>query len=150
MNNPGIKYTLQITGNPLIDSFLTHLFFGLATALVTAMATWLNSKGFHVLAVQDWLNANGFNIPDLMEWLIGTVVAVFAMAGTAVWAWINSRARLATAVQSGINLVTSGAAVTVDGQTKITAIGDPTAAPPLPVTPAAAIQIVKNFGKPNG
>ena len=146
MSNPNVKFAFRITGNPLLDSLISHLLVGLATLVVGLISAWLNAKGFHVLALQDWLNANGFNIPDLQQWLIGGTASILIAGATIVWSFIQSRARLATAVQAGVNLVLAGAAVTTDGETKITAIGAPDASPPLPVTPAAATKIVQNFG----
>ncbi len=147
MNNPGVKYTFKITGNPLIDAVLERAFLTLASVMVGAIFAWLRSKGFHVEDVQDWLNANGLPIENLQGWLVSGVVAIMATVGALVWSLLRSRTNLATYVQAGINLVLAQKAVTTDGEA-ITSLGAPNAAPPLAVTPAAGAQIVKDFAKP--
>jgi len=121
-SSPANLPALKITGNVQLDGLILKVLFGLATPA----ALWAASKlGSHDNAM----------VQDIAILIVSIVIA----GATAIFGWIKSRIDQAIAVRAGVNLTASGnALMTVTG---------PGAVTPLPVTPATAPAIVKNFGK---
>lgn len=112
--------TMVITGNAAVDGIL---FKGIV-ALATFLAAWAAA---HI---------NLGNIDP--AWITAGLIGFFIAIATTAWGYVRSKLHTAQAVQAGINLAVSGNAImqgTWNGK-----------ATPLPVTPASAQQIVKDFG----
>lgn len=115
--------SLTITGYPSLDSLIRS---GLVAGSA-ALTTWIIST----LKLTD---------PNAVVWVGGAVFGTLVMGVTAAWGWFKAHYGDAVAVQAGLNLALSDKVLmqgTGDG--KIT---------PVPVTPAAAQEIIKNFSKP--
>lgn len=98
-----------------------------------------------LLAAHGVVGPNDTVTPANWEFIVGLIIALAPIA----WSWVqkfsaakDAKAREAVAVQAGINLVTAGAALAMDGSTIKTA----QTAPTLPVTPEAASVIIQNYG----
>lgn len=111
----------------------------------TALRIFLLSIGAAMLDHGFTAKSNAYTTVTIAAGLVTTI-------GPAAWgvyaAFTNARrARRAraVAVQAGVNLVTSGAALSDDG--RLLSVTHPTGSstPPKPVTEATAAQIVRNF-----
>ena len=93
-----------------------------------------------------WLATHGYIKDANVNDFVSAVMIVAPIIWGVVQNYINARkkkADTALAVQSGINLVVSGQAVTTAGQP--IKVASDTTIPPLPVTPESAAAIIKNF-----
>lgn len=98
-----------------------------------------------LLAGHGVIGPNNTITPTNWEFIVGFVVAL----APSIWGWVEkyraaktAKARETVAVMAGVNLVAQGAALATDGSL----IASASSAPPQPVTPDAAKQIIQNFG----
>lgn len=124
--------TLELTGNPGLDSLIRSGLVAASTGLTVWALGYLTEHGF----------SNDPNLALLISGMIGATVLGIA---TALWGWLKGSrigqfiaSKQAQAVMAGINLAASGNATTT-----INTQGDRV---PTPVTPASAKEIIKNFG----
>lgn len=111
---------ISITQSPAVDGILLKALFGAASWLAIWAITNLH------LANMD---------PKVLGLAIfGVLVSVATLA----FGYINSRLMQAKSVTAGVNLALSGASINVPSA--------PGLSTPVPVTPASAAQIVKEFG----
>lgn len=118
--------SLSITGNAAIDGVILKL-------IASAAASAAMYAGSHLK----------LNDPALTTDLTEAVSGGLLLAATLAWGWVNTKMNLAKAVQAGVSLVASGAALAADGKTLVTANDGST--PPKAVTVATAQQIIKDF-----
>lgn len=120
---PSPQSVPAITGYPSLDSVLrSGLIAGSA-----ALATWIVST----LKLTD---------PNLTAWISAAVFGVLLGIATAAWGLFKARYGDAVAVMAGVNLALSDKVLmqgTGDGKIM-----------PVPVTPASAQQIIKDYSKP--
>lgn len=126
-----------ITGNPMYDSLVRSVLLALSAGITAWIVTWLT--------------AHKIVDPNLNVLIGGAVLTTLSTIAMVVWGMIaGSRVnqviavKQTQAVQAGINMTVSGAALGHDGKT-IVSVNDGST-PPLPVTPETAKEIVKNFG----
>jgi hypothetical protein len=111
---------------------------------------WSSLRSF-LIAIGSALVTGGVitNTSPVYTWIMFASGAVLVVGPAAYGVFvnikrvINSRKKVAEAVQAGINLTVSGQALAADGKT-IVSINDGTT-PPLPVTLQSAAQIVRDF-----
>lgn len=98
-----------------------------------------------LLAAHGLIGPNDTITPDNWQFIAGVIIGLAPLA----WSWYTkikaaktAKDREAIAVQAGINLVSTGAALATDGA-RIASVGGSS---PKPVTPDTAKVIIQNYG----
>jgi hypothetical protein len=102
-----------------------------------------------LIAIGGWMASNGMGQSGAYR-IVELAASAVMIVGPAVWGAyvaimrvIQKKKAVTQAVQAGINLTVSGAALAADGKSVVSLNNGAT--PPLPVTDQTAAQIVKDF-----
>lgn len=120
----------SITGYPQLDSLIRSALLSAAAALTAVIVTWLN--------------AHGFTDPNLSVMIGGAILSLLGAVVIAGWGFLQaqwSKRVVSVATTSGVR---AGAALALSGNliTQQTVSGETVVAP---ITPASAVQIVKDY-----